>query len=64
MIILKPPDEYDGEGDTNYTSIQYETQYHRYDVKYTSEVRDGETIYRAVNRRLGNVNLTVEKNMG
>ncbi|MCO8193852.1 Cna B-type domain-containing protein [Anaerofustis sp. NSJ-163] len=57
----KAPDEYDDEGDTNYTSIQYETQYHRYDVKYTSEEIGGEKVYKAVNRRLGNINLTVEK---
>lgn len=56
-----PPDEYEGDGDSSYTSIQYQTKYHKYDVKYTSEEIDGEKIYKAVNRRLGNVNLTVEK---
>ncbi len=56
-----PPNEYEGEDDSNYTSIQYQTKYHRYDVKYTSEEIGGEKIYKAVNRRLGNVNLTVEK---
>ena len=45
------------------TRIQYETSHHKYDVSYLGLVEiAGESFYTIVNRRLGNVNLTVTKN--
>ena len=41
---------------------QYETQYHRYEATYQEPfVLAGETVFTVTNRRLGNVNVTVEK---
>ena len=46
-----------------HTRTQYETSHHKYDVSYPElEEIAGESFYTIVNRRLGNVNLTVTKN--
>ena len=55
------PVEYRGNND-DYTAIQYETQYHRYDATYSREKIAGELCYTVINRRLGNIDLTVTKN--
>lgn len=46
---------------TQETAIQFTTQYHKYEVTYQSENINGTLMYVARNRRLGNVDLTVQK---
>lgn len=55
------PDEYTGLDDERYTSIQYQTAYHRYEASYSQEDVDTLHFYVVSNRRLGNVNLSVTK---
>ncbi len=57
------PKEYDGENSDDYTEVQFETDYHKYAATYSSgTIEDTEIMfYRVSNRRLGNIDLTVEK---
>ena len=57
------PEEYDGLDDEEYTEVQFETEYHQYAATYSSgTVEDTQVVfYRVSNRRLGNIDLTVDK---
>ena len=56
------PDEYDKYApDDEYTAIQYETEYHRYEAAYSRDTIAGTEFLTVTNRRLGNINLTVTK---
>lgn len=56
------PDEYDKYApDDEYTAIQYETEYHRYEATYSRDTIAGTEFLTVTNRRLGNIDLTVTK---
>lgn len=48
-------------GDNVVKSYQYETQYHRYEATYSKEKVSGQDLFVVNNRRLGNIDMTVEK---
>lgn len=48
-------------GDNAGKSYQYETQYHRYEATYSKEKVSGQDLFVVNNRRLGNIDMTVEK---
>lgn len=48
-------------GDNVGKSYQYETQYHRYEATYSKEKVSGQDLFVVNNRRLGNIDMTVEK---
>ena len=49
-------------GDNADKSYQYETQYHRYEATYSKTEVSGQDLFVVNNRRLGNIDMTVEKN--
>ena len=57
------PKEYDGENSDDYTEVQFKTDYHTYAATYSSGTIEETDVkfYRVSNRRLGNIDLTVEK---
>lgn len=55
------PNYQNPEQPTAQTAIQFTAQYHKYEVTYQSEWLNGTFMYVAMNRRLGNVDLTVTK---
>ncbi len=58
----KAPETYEGGSDSVYSEMQYKAQYHSYAAVYTERQElAGESMYVVINRRLGNVNLTVTK---
>lgn len=48
-------------GDNVGKSYQYETQYHRYEATYSKTKVSGQDLFVVNNRRLGNIDMTVEK---
>lgn len=59
---IEPPTEYkeseNGE-DVKYTRVPFDTQYHKYEATYTSKKILGYTTYNVINRRLGEIDVTV-----
>ena len=57
------PKTYDGVTDTSFDAMQYSTENHNYAAVYSpARELNRETLYTVINRRLGNVDLTVTKN--
>lgn len=55
---ITQPTEY-AEGTSDYTRVQYSTDHHKYEATYTSEEILGHTAYNVINRRLGQIDVTV-----